>query len=49
MGKFPEADARTLTMKICMSCSSRNAIKATRCRRCGSKNLRMKAREPRGG
>jgi len=49
MGKFPEAEARTLNMKVCMHCSSRNPLKATRCRNCGSKNLRPKAKEPRGG
>ena len=49
MARFPEAEARTLVKKICMDCSSRNAWKAKRCRRCGSKDLRPKAREPRGG
>jgi large subunit ribosomal protein L40e len=49
MVRFPEAEARTLVKKICMDCSSRNAWKAKRCRRCGSKDLRPKAREPRGG
>lgn len=49
MARFPEAEARTLVLKVCMHCSSRNAWKATRCRRCGSKDLRPKAREPRGG
>ena len=49
MAKFPEAEARTLNLKVCMKCSSRNALKATRCRRCGSKDLRPKAKEPRGG
>lgn len=49
MARFPEAEQRTLVKKICMNCSSRNAWKATSCRRCGSKDLRPKAREPRGG
>ena len=48
MARFPEAEARTLIKKICMDCSARNAWKAKRCRRCGSKSLRPKAREPRG-
>ncbi len=49
MARFPEAEARTLVMKICMNCSARNAVQAKQCRRCGSKELRSKAREPRGG
>jgi len=48
MGRFPEADARLLNKKICMKCGARNSIRATRCRRCKSKDLRIKARESRG-
>ncbi len=48
MGRFPEADARILNKKICMKCSARNAPKATRCRKCGYKGLRVKSREARG-
>ena len=37
MARFPEAEARLLNVKICMKCNARNAIKATRCRKCGYK------------
>ncbi|MFQ6127760.1 MAG: 50S ribosomal protein L40e [Thermoplasmata archaeon] len=47
MARFPEAEARTLVKMICMKCYARNAIRATRCRKCGSKQLRPKAKEPR--
>jgi large subunit ribosomal protein L40e len=45
MARFPEAEARLLHKKICMKCNARNAMRATRCRKCGSKELRLKARE----
>jgi large subunit ribosomal protein L40e len=45
---FPEAVQRTLVKKICMHCGATNAIKATRCRKCKKKDLRVKAKEPRG-
>lgn len=45
MARFPEAEARNLAKKICMSCYARNAIRATRCRKCGYKGLRLKTRE----
>ncbi len=48
MARFPEADARLLNKKICMKCFVRNAPKATRCRKCGYKGLRAKAKESRG-
>ncbi|MCK4443735.1 MAG: 50S ribosomal protein L40e [Thermoplasmata archaeon] len=47
MARFPEAEARTLHKKICMKCSARNSVRATQCRKCGSKELRMKAKEAR--
>jgi large subunit ribosomal protein L40e len=47
MGKFPEADARLLNKKICMSCYSKNSVRATRCRRCGYAGMRLKAKESR--
>lgn len=47
MARFPEAEARTLIKKICMKCYARNSIRATMCRKCGSKQLRRKAKEPR--
>jgi len=48
MAKFPETEARLLKKKICMSCSARNGHLATRCRKCGYKGLRVKAKEGRG-
>lgn len=48
MARFPEAEARTLIKKICMNCYARNAPKATRCRKCRSAELRVKAKEGRG-
>ncbi len=47
MARFPEAERRLLLKKICMKCYARNAIRATRCRKCGSKELRPKAKEAR--
>lgn len=49
MARFPEAEARILHKKICMACYSRNAWRATKCRKCGSKQLRAKAKDARGG
>jgi large subunit ribosomal protein L40e len=49
MARFKEAESRLLIKKICMKCYARNAIRATRCRKCGYKHLRVKARESRGG
>ena len=46
---FPEAVERRLNKKICMKCNARNAPTAKRCRKCGSPDLRMKAKERRGG
>jgi len=48
MARFPEAEERTLYKKICMKCGASNAWKAERCRRCRSKELRVKAKEGRG-
>jgi large subunit ribosomal protein L40e len=47
MARFPEAERRTLLKMICMQCYARNAPRATRCRKCGSKELRPKAKEAR--
>lgn len=47
MARFPEAEHRRLHKMICMKCYARNAMRATRCRRCGSKELRPKAKEAR--
>ena len=48
MARFPEAEERLLSKKICMKCGATNAIRAQRCRRCKSKELRIKAKEGRG-
>ncbi len=45
MARFPEAEARLLNVKVCMRCNARNAIRATRCRKCGYQNLRPKNKE----
>ena len=47
MARFPEAERRLLHKKICMKCYARNAMRATRCRKCGSTELRPKAKEAR--
>ena len=48
MARFQEAEERLLHKKICMKCGASNAVKALRCRRCRSKELRIKAKEGRG-
>ncbi|MCR3884494.1 50S ribosomal protein L40e [Methanotrichaceae archaeon M04Ac] len=48
MARFPEAENRLLNMKICMRCNARNAVRSTRCRKCGYKGLRVKSKESRG-
>lgn len=48
MARFPEAENRTLKKKICMKCYARNPLRAVRCRRCKSRQLRPKALEGRG-
>jgi len=47
MARFPEAERRLLHKMICMQCYARNAPRATRCRKCGSRELRPKAKEAR--
>jgi large subunit ribosomal protein L40e len=47
MARFPEAERRRLLKMICMQCYARNALRATRCRKCGSTELRPKAKEAR--
>ena len=47
MARFPEAERRRLHKMICMQCYARNAMRATRCRKCGSTELRPKAKEAR--
>jgi len=48
MARFPEAEARLLNKKVCMKCGALNATRAERCRRCHSRELRVKAKEGRG-
>jgi len=45
MVRFPEATERVLNKKVCMKCSATNPPRAKRCRRCGSKELRVKSKE----
>jgi large subunit ribosomal protein L40e len=45
MARFEEAEAHLLHIKICMNCNARNPVKSTRCRKCKSKQLRMKSKE----
>lgn len=47
MATFEEAEDRILNKQICMRCNARNAPDAKRCRKCGYKNLRPKAKERR--
>ncbi len=48
MAKFPEAEARLLNKKVCMHCYATNPPRAKRCRKCGSTDLRPKAKMRRG-
>ena len=48
MARFPEAEARLLHVRICMKCNARNAMRATKCRKCGYKGLRPKNIERKG-
>ncbi len=45
MARFPEAEARLLDVRVCMKCNARNALRATRCRKCNYKGLRLKNKE----
>jgi large subunit ribosomal protein L40e len=47
MASFDKAEDRILNSKICMRCNARNPPRAERCRKCGYKKLRPKARESR--
>ncbi|ADD05019.1 50S ribosomal protein L40e [Natrialba magadii ATCC 43099] len=47
MPSFDAAEDRMLNKMICMRCNARNSAEAKRCRKCGYKNLRPKAKEPR--
>jgi len=47
MATFEDAEKRMLDKQICMRCNARNASRAERCRKCGYKKLRPKAKERR--
>lgn len=47
MASFDAAEDRLLDKRICMRCNARNPERADKCRKCGHKNLRPKARESR--
>lgn len=48
MAKFREAERRLFATKICMRCNARNPWRAKKCRKCGYRGLRPKAKESRG-
>lgn len=48
MPSFKEAEARRLSKKVCQRCGATNAPRADRCRRCHTRELRVKAKESRG-
>ncbi len=48
MARFPEAEKRLFSVKICMRCNARNPLKAKKCRKCGYKGLRQKSKEIKG-
>lgn len=39
------AQQRRLFFKICLKCGGKNSIRAEKCRKCGSKDLRLKNRQ----
>jgi len=45
MAKSEIATKRRLEKKICMKCNATNALKAKSCRKCKSKDLRLKHKE----
>ena len=47
MARFKEAEHRLLDKTVCMTCYATNPKKAERCRKCGSGDLRPKAKESR--
>lgn len=42
------ARQKLLYVQICRKCYARNALRAKKCRKCGSTSLRMKNRESKG-
>lgn len=47
MARFKEAEHRLLDKTVCMNCYATNPKRAERCRKCGSSDLRPKAKESR--
>ena len=47
MARFKEAESRLLDKTVCMNCYATNAKGASKCRKCGSSDLRPKAKESR--
>ncbi|MFC4406901.1 MULTISPECIES: 50S ribosomal protein L40e [Haloarchaeobius] len=47
MARFEAAEKRSLEKMICMRCNARNPKRADKCRKCGYKKLRPKAKEAR--
>jgi large subunit ribosomal protein L40e len=45
MGKFPEGDAEIKCVKVCLKCKRRNRNTRTKCRVCGSQQMRPKRSE----
>ncbi len=43
--KLELARKNTIEFKICRDCGARNALKAVKCRKCRSTNLRLKKRK----
>lgn len=39
------AQQRRLFFKICLKCGGKNSVRAEKCRKCGSKDLRLKNRQ----
>lgn len=48
MARFEVAESRLFNVKICRRCKARNPVRSLKCRKCGYKWLRPKAKEPRG-
>lgn len=42
------ARKKLLDVKICQKCYARNPLNAKKCRKCGSKRLRLKNKEAKG-
>jgi ribosomal protein L40E len=47
MGKFPLADEALTRVWVCRKCKARNIRSREKCRKCGSKYLRVKRKDVR--